>query len=280
MKSPPDHVCDTTYIDIPDNRYAGIIMFEPGYQFNDILTDIPSFTSPQPWRIPIHAPNTEYLVVFIEKQSVDSMVVLANQTYLFGCVAYCSVPYLQFSEACKDGPNNPGCLACVPVDGYTCGQDANLNSICAAGSCGNGILEYPEQCDTGADYTACNQICEIQDYYQCTGDIGSPSVCTPICGDKIVVDGLEVCDTGLVTGCLKCTDYDVGFFYDPQYSIILAQCGDGVKAYTEECDNGLLEGCDLNCFKNPGYHCTEDEYGSSNCVTQCGDGIISGNEAC
>ncbi len=104
-------------------------------------------------------------------------------------------------------------------------------------------------------------------------------MCNPICGDGIVVDGIEVCDTGLVIGCLKCTDYDTGFFIDPTLGII-AQCGDGVKAYTEECDNGLLEGCDLNCFKNPGYHCTENSDGNSICATQCGDGIISGNEAC
>lgn len=66
LKSPPDHVCDTTYIEgVPAGKYAKIIMFEPGYQFNDILTDVPSFTSPLPYRIPIYKPNQEYLVVFV-----------------------------------------------------------------------------------------------------------------------------------------------------------------------------------------------------------------------
>lgn len=53
-----------------------------------------------------------------------------------------------------------------------------------------------------------------------------------------------------------------------------------MKAYTEECDNGLAEGCDLDCFKNPGYQCTEDEFGTSTCETKCGDGIISGSQMC
>lgn len=113
------------------------------------------------------------------------------------------------------------------------------------------------------------------DHYKCTGDYGQPSTCLPICGDGVIREGEgEVCDTGLV-GCTKCTDYDTGFFLG-DFDVIQAECGDGVKAYTEECDNGLTEGCDLNCFKNPGYHCTENDDGNSICATQCGDGIISG----
>lgn len=58
LKSPPDHVCDTTDIGlVVDNYYEKIIMFEPGYQFNDIVTDVPSFISPRPYRIPITQPN-------------------------------------------------------------------------------------------------------------------------------------------------------------------------------------------------------------------------------
>ena len=66
-------------------------------------------------------------------------------------------------------------------------------------SCGNGNLQpnspQNEQCDDGNQVSSdgCSSTCQIETGWICVGD--HPSVCTPDCGDGLVV-GTEQCDEG------------------------------------------------------------------------------------
>ena len=84
----------------------------------------------------------------------------------------------------------------------------------------------------------CDASCGEEAGYLCAGE---PSVCTPECGDSIVVGG-EVCD-GFNVGAETCT--------------------------TRGFDGGSL-GCSGTC----------DAYDEGNCVYTCGNAVASGTEAC
>jgi cysteine-rich repeat protein len=58
-------------------------------------------------------------------------------------------------------------------------------------------------------------------------------------------------------------------------------CGDGVKAGSEDCDDGNLtssDGCSASCEIESGYHCAGDL--PSVCAAECGDGVIANVEDC
>ena len=62
-------------------------------------------------------------------------------------------------------------------------------------TCPNGILEDGEQCEdsSSADGDGCSSRCQVEPGYQCTG---LPSVCQSVCGDGVIVQGIETCDQG------------------------------------------------------------------------------------
>jgi cysteine-rich repeat protein len=58
-----------------------------------------------------------------------------------------------------------------------------------------------------------------------------------------------------------------------------AVCGDGIVEGDELCDDGngvSGDGCDDNCFPEPGFSCTQGLI----CSPICGDGIVAGGEQC
>ena len=99
-----------------------------------------------------------------------------------------------FAEEC-DGANLGG-VTCVSL-GYTSGElacDAACGFDVAAcvSECGNGQLEVGEICDDGnaVPGDGCDS-CVIETGWDCTTT--SPSVCTPTCGDGVIL-GSEECD--------------------------------------------------------------------------------------
>ena len=136
--------------------------------------------------------------------------------------------------------------------------------VAAAGVCGNGTLEPPEECDDANHRSGdgCNEAClleigicgdgKIESLLgeQCeasTFDQSLPYSCTNCrfvsrsCGDGAVDPG-EECDNGNRNS----TSPDA--LCRPDCS--LARCGDGIRDAGEECDDGNRkngDGCDIRC---------------------------------
>jgi fibro-slime domain-containing protein len=140
----------------------------------------------------------------------------------------------QFGETCDDGVNSglPG--SCTK----------NCQGFVPLQSCGDGIIESPEQCDDGVDDGTVNSTCDIH--------------CRLKCGNGYKDPG-EQCDNGVNNGSYgtcnpNCT--------------LAGYCGDGIKNGTESCDNGS---------KNVA---TASAYGPGVCTTACvfapycGDGRV------
>lgn len=134
-------------------------------------------------------------------------------------------------EVCDDGNDIAG-------DGCT---------LCVFATCGNGYLEFGEECDEGrrnSDYVpdSCSSQCLL-----------------PRCGDGIVDTAFgELCDQGEFnsnTETNRC-----------RLNCVHPRCGDGVRDPNEDCDDG-------NTF--------ERDACSSSCTSFiCGNGTLDWNEAC
>ena len=172
------------------------------------------------------------------------------------------------------------------------------------GTCGNGIVEPPEQCDDGNSQggDGCSLACQAEANWACP-EVGVPCVRTSRCGDGVVTSD-EVCDDGSTTGeggcaadcqsirtgweCLApgkactpvctasamvdaaCAPLDClsdGAVCDGGHSRT-SGCGNGVAEIGEECDDGPTNGV---------------RYGQTGCSAACtkphfcGDGIVDGN---
>jgi MYXO-CTERM domain-containing protein len=118
--------------------------------------------------------------------------------------------------------------------------------------CGDGKLgAMGEICDDGnaSNGDGCSATCQIEPGWQCAGE---PSVCTPICGDGLIV-GDEGCDDkNLVSGdgCSAACVIEPGYSCSGQPSVCSPGCGDGLVVGGEECDDGnnvAGDGCSPAC---------------------------------
>ena len=154
--------------------------------------------------------------------------------------------------------------------------------------CGNGKLDFGEQCDEGmnnGDDKWCTSQCEMNTGVHCNSEHTS---CKPAgCGNGMIDDG-EECDDGegnngddkwCTSGCKINTEVHCANGHTDCKPI---GCGDGVIAGDEECDNGTDNSdeawCTTLCKINPDYHCDASR---KNCVRiGCGNGVIDEGEEC
>ncbi len=175
--------------------------------------------------------------------------------------------------------------------------DAGANHIADSTLCGNGLLDDREngpvpsgalECDDGNQSPAdgCSATCLVETGWSCSHNVGSPSVCAPVCGDGVTVGG-EICDDGnsrndddCVFGCqaASCGDGFVHTRGTPPFEqceppntatcdatchvIVPPGCGDGITqtGLGEECDDANSDNgddCVLGCK-----------------LAMCGDGFV------
>jgi cysteine-rich repeat protein len=170
-------------------------------------------------------------------------------------------------------------------NGMSCGTNGETcqNGACTGGTCGNAVTESGEQCDFGTSSNGPNTGCETNCTYSCTI---SPNSCT----DNDPCNGTETCAANMVNGqngqkCYAGTpladntncgtgkicksqacvasvcgdgyiDASIGETCEPpntatcDASCHVKVCGDGVRAGTEQCDDGNttnLDGCSSTC---------------------------------
>jgi uncharacterized protein (TIGR03382 family) len=137
--------------------------------------------------------------------------------------------------------------------------------------CGNGYINWGEECDDGNDYNtdSCTNECKHAEcgdgfkwkyHEECDdGNESNTDYCTneceePKCGDGYV-QGDEECDDGNESN----TDYCTNECEEPK-------CGDGYVQGDEECDDG---------------NTVDDDHCSNTCEEpKCGDGEVQGDEEC
>lgn len=195
-----------------------------------------------------------------------------------GCDAGCELES-GFVNACGDG-------VAVGVAGEQC-DDGDANSDedpdvcredCTLPSCGDGVVDSDEVCDSGVFDIESTCTLECQLIESCgNGEVESPEQCDdsdddpddgchfceltaePECGDGFYAPDFEECDDG--AGCGG-DDY-----CDDACECVTPFCGNFEIEGAEECDGG---GC------VPGERCDACE-----CVaTTCGDGVIDDGESC
>ena len=188
------------------------------------------------------------------------------------------------AESCDDGNTETESCEYGLLECLVC----NENCIEQAGEvryCGDGILQVDDEevCDDGNANSedGCSASCEIEVGYICQG---SPSICTPICGDGLEV-GDEICDDGNTEtescdyGLLECR---VCAEDCTEQDGLVTYCGDGLlqEGEGETCDDGNSnseDGCSASCETEVGYIC---QGSPSICTPICGDGLEVGNEEC
>ena len=139
-----------------------------------------------------------------------------------------------FGETCDDGVNSGQAGSCT----------TDCKGFVPLVSCGDGVVQAPEQCDKGAQNgtpaSNCDTHCHIR------------------CGNGVKESG-EQCDNGVNDGSYGTCNPDCSL---PGY------CGDGIKNGPEKCDNG------------PSNAPVGSAYGSGTCTLicqwapYCGDGYV------
>jgi hypothetical protein len=220
-----------------------------------------------------------------------------------GCNTACSsamiTSYIDYDGCCPPGGNSA------------------LDKDCAA-SCGNGVLDAGEKCDTGipsSHWGGCPSNCDDGD--PCTTDSLNGSGCQVVCSysgscqDRCgngVVDWDEWCDIAVATGAPgacpstcndgdSCTDDQLNGFACKAYCTHSYscgnRCGNGVWDWDEDCDIAIAAGswgsCVTSC--NDSDPCTTDSLQGSGCqvycihqntcpTERCGNGVVDWDEDC
>jgi hypothetical protein len=225
-------------------------------------------------------------------QSCDDNVACTTDTLVgSGCTVACAnTPITSCDAVTQDG--------CCPA-----GCDANSDADCSA-SCGNGVVESGEQCDTAitaGQNGACPQSCDDKDSCtidrlvgagcsaQCSNnaittcdaktsdgccapgcDATSDVDCKPVCGNGVLESG-EACDTKIISGTGACPTScpDKGC----QKGALSGSDCSATCTYTTEtqCSVTQADGC---C--PAGCNATND----ADCQPKCGNGVIEGGEFC
>jgi cysteine-rich repeat protein len=194
-------------------------------------------------------------------------------------------------EGCDDGNAlaGDGCAdTCFVEAAFACHGEP---SVCGAVVCGDGFVDDVEGCDDGAlvDGDGCSATCALEPDFVCGGE---PSLCVLgwTCIPSFYGDG--ICDCGCALPDPDCAVVvDVNLCYnnctpgvvDPDdFTLCLADvCGDGVKGFAEDCDDGDNldgDGCSLLCVVEDGFVCIGSPSWCRPIV--CGDGAREGSEAC
>jgi len=159
-----------------------------------------------------------------------------------------------FGEVCDDGVNSGAPGSCT----------ADCHGFVPLTSCGDGTVQAPEQCDTGAQNGTAASNCDTHCRRKCGNGVreqgeqcdngvndGSYGTCMPnctlsgYCGDG-TKNGPEQCDNG-VTNVAPATAYGVGVCSSLcRYAPF---CGDGrvQSQFGEECDGS--DDCDPSCHR-------------------------------
>ena len=177
-----------------------------------------------------------------------------------------------------------GALSCTG----NCGFDT---TGCITPVCGDGIITAAigEQCDdnNAASGDGCNVACQVENGWICTG---TPSTCTPSCGNSSWDPG-EDCDggdlnggtcqgQGFVGGTLACSGTCT---YDTS-GCLASVCPNGIREGSEQCDGSDYGGQDCTTF---GFvagslacsgTCTINTSGCTNAV--CGNSAVEAGEEC
>ena len=123
----------------------------------------------------------------------------------FGCQVPVGGPTICFNRTCGDGIRVPGedcdsgssgfgcdSLSCTILNGFECPDNDEFTGPSECFNCGNGILEFFEECDTlngtGKDGDGCNDTCGVFELFTCAGALGEESECKHAAVDFDVAD--------------------------------------------------------------------------------------------
>ena len=154
-------------------------------------------------------------------------------------------------------------------------------------TCGNGVQDPNEQCDTGSSNgqsgSGCTKTCQIVSGYACP-TWGQPCILETKCGDGILTPN-ETCDDGNTVsgdGCsANCMTIEPGWVCRVPGKPCSPLCGDGVITSGETCDDGNTasgDGCSSTCQLEPGATCPKP--GQPCTMAKCGNGIVESGELC
>ncbi len=218
----------------------------------------------------------------------------------------CTTDTLSGSDCLQQCSNTP-ITTCVGGDGCCApGCNGTNDSDCSA-SCGNGVKEPGETCDTGIATGAdsCPTVASCADTSACTADSVINSACQQACANVPITACVLASDGCCPTGCNATNDGDCS-----------ASCGNAVVEAGEKCDTGIASGagscptvascadtnactidgvsgatCQAQCSYTNVTACSGNTLdgccptGCTNgtdkdCSASCGDGIVNGTEQC